>query len=51
MPFIGHIKPHKPCTSPEHQPPSAIVLEPGIHSWECPGCGELTTVNVPTVGL
>lgn len=35
-----------PCTSPEHNPPSMIVIPPGsklVHT--CPRCGEVTTIR------
>lgn len=34
------------CQHPEHYPPPMVVLEPGTHVWECPGCGELRRVVV-----
>lgn len=36
----------QPCLSPEHNPPSHIVLEPGIYRYTCPQCGETVTFNV-----
>ncbi len=27
------------CRHPEHQPPSMIVLEPGVYVHKCPSCG------------
>lgn len=35
-----------PCTSPEHNPPSMIVIPPGsklVHT--CPRCGQVTTIR------
>lgn len=34
----------KPCMSPEHSPPSMMVLMAGPHRWQCPVCGETTTI-------
>lgn len=34
---IGEVK--QPCLHPEHNPPTHIVLEPGIYEYVCPGCG------------
>lgn len=28
-----------PCYHPEHNPPSMIVLTPGVYEHVCPGCG------------
>jgi hypothetical protein len=28
------------CLSPEHNPPSHIVLEPGTYEYVCPSCGK-----------
>lgn len=36
----------RPCLHPEHNPPSMIVLEPGIYEHTCPGCGHRTTFTV-----
>jgi hypothetical protein len=53
MPFVPSrhtpIKPY--CNSPEHNPPDMIVLEPGAHVWQCPACGQETTVGVPSVRM
>jgi hypothetical protein len=37
----------RPCMHPEHNPPSHIVLQPGLHVWVCPGCGQETSIAVP----
>lgn len=29
-----------PCFSPDHEPPSHIVLEPGTYEHTCDACGE-----------
>lgn len=53
MSFIKHIKPTtmQACNSPEHNPPSMIVLPGGIHIWKCPDCGQKSNVYVPEVTL
>ena len=38
-----------PCSSPEHDPPTMIVLPPGQHTYVCPNCGEKTTFVVPEI--
>lgn len=48
MPFIKYEQP-KICTSPEHDPPTMIVLPPGEHTYQCPSCGKITTFTVPLV--
>jgi hypothetical protein len=40
---------HKRCSHPEHKPPMHIVLEPGTYKHTCPGCGKVTTFEVPLV--
>ena len=35
-----------PCRSPEHTPPSMMVLPPGSHTWVCPACGKEITFFV-----
>lgn len=51
MPFIKHVKPTEvwgvKCNSPEHNPPTTIVLPPGIHTWKCPSCGRERLVFIP----
>lgn len=39
--------PQVPCSHPEHNPPNAIVLEPGTYRHTCPGCKRATTFVVP----
>jgi len=49
MPFIKPKEIHpwiKPCLSPQHNPPSMIVLPPGRHTWQCPACGHEVTFTV-----
>ena len=40
----------KSCKSPEHKPPSHIVLDPGTWEWKCQTCGEVTIVCVHETG-
>lgn len=35
------------CRSPEHFPPSMIVLPPGLYEHECPACGAKERFRVP----
>lgn len=37
------------CTSPEHNPPMHIVLEPGRYEYVCPACGYKQIFTVPGV--
>jgi hypothetical protein len=37
----------RPCTSPEHDPPSMLVQQPGTYTWKCPHCGREVTYVVP----
>ncbi len=37
----------QPCMHPEHNPPSHMVLQPGLHVWVCPGCGQEQQIVVP----
>lgn len=39
----------RPCLSPDHKPPTQIVLEPGTYKHTCPDCGKVTVFTVPTV--
>ena len=41
---IGDVQ--RPCFSPEHNPPSMIVLAPGIYRYTCPACGKQVTFPV-----
>lgn len=34
------------CRSPEHNPPSMIVLSPGLYEHTCPACGQATRFAV-----
>lgn len=36
----------RPCLHPEHNPPSLIVLEPGVYEYQCPGCGKTIVFTV-----
>jgi len=37
------------CLSPEHFPPSYIVLEAGEYEYVCPQCGCVTNFTVPMI--
>lgn len=37
------------CHSPEHDPPSMQLFEPGTYEWTCPACGHITRFTVPLV--
>jgi hypothetical protein len=39
------------CSHREHNPPGMIVLKPGRHVWECPGCHAQQTIIVREVTL
>jgi len=51
MPFVQYEKPMEQCKSPEHNPPTMIVLPSGTHTYECPACGKRITftVNEPSL--
>lgn len=34
------------CLHPEHEPPTMIVLEPGVYEHTCPGCRRKVTFTV-----
>ena len=36
----------KPCSHPEHNPPSHRVFEPGVYKHTCPGCGASSVFTV-----
>jgi hypothetical protein len=40
-----------PCRHPEHQPPSHMVLGPGVYEHECPSCGKKSTFVVAGVTI
>ena len=46
MPFTNYEPPQKICLSPEHNPPSHLVQEPGTYTYQCPSCGQKTTYTV-----
>lgn len=37
------------CRHPEHNPPSMIVLKPGVYEHTCPACGKKRTFTVPLI--
>lgn len=39
------------CIHPEHNPPSHIVLSPGVYEHECPGCGAKTIFRINGIRL
>ena len=39
------------CMSPEHNPPSHMVMESGVYEYECPACGKKQTFEVPLVTM
>ncbi len=39
------------CRHPEHNPPSMIVLPPGIYEHTCPSCGRRVTFRVEPLGF
>jgi len=41
--------PLPPCSHPEHNPPSHIVLPPGEWEYECPGCGSKVKISSPSI--
>lgn len=41
---VADLKP--PCRHSEHNPPSMILLSPGIYEHVCPGCGQKSTFTV-----
>lgn len=42
MDLKGGSKPIKPCSDPEHNPPTHMVFEDGVWEHNCPGCGATT---------
>lgn len=36
----------QPCRNPDHDPPTMIVLEPGVYEHTCPGCGNKVVFTV-----
>lgn len=48
MPFVK-FTPHefeKQCRHPNHNPPSMIVLQPGVHTYQCPACKQEQTLTI-----
>lgn len=35
-----------PCLSHDHNPPSSILLSPGLYEYACPSCGHVTRFQV-----
>lgn len=44
---VSDLPGHMYCRNPEHNPPSMIVLPPGVYEHTCPGCGHVTRFVVP----
>jgi predicted RNA-binding Zn-ribbon protein involved in translation (DUF1610 family) len=42
-----HLKPTQQCTSPEHNPPSNIVVQEPTR-WRCPSCGKTVDIYPST---
>lgn len=38
--------PQPPCRHPEHNPPTHVVLEPGLYQWKCPECSHAVQFRV-----
>jgi hypothetical protein len=43
---IADLKPQEICRHPEHNPPTMIVLEPGVYEHTCPNCGNKITFTI-----
>ena len=39
----------KVCLNPSHNPPSHMVLEPGLYEYVCPSCGHTVNINIPLI--
>ena len=39
----------QPCLSPEHNPPTYVVYEPGTYEWTCPECTHKTIIRVSNI--
>ena len=51
MPFTDY-KPYKQgCKHPEHYPPTHIVLEAGVHTYQCPACLIEVKIYTPDFNL
>lgn len=37
------------CRHPEHNPPSMIVLPPGVYEYTCPACGHKTIFTIQAI--
>ena len=51
MTFIKHTPPMRFCRDQEHNPPTHMVLPAGSHTWECPTCGQYTTITTPEITM
>lgn len=39
----------RPCTSPDHSPPTMQVFSPGTYKHTCSACGHVTWFTVPLI--
>ena len=39
------------CSDPQHNPPSHMVLEPGVYQHTCPNCGNVIKFTVPKITI
>ena len=46
-----YYKDRPPCLHPEHNPPTNIVLDPGVYEHECPSCGHSQIVTIGRITL
>ncbi len=49
MPFIKHTPSLVTCLSPEHNPPTHVVLPAGTHVYLCPECKKSITIQVDSI--
>lgn len=49
MPFkkISSFSTEPRCLHPEHNPPTMILMEPGVYEYTCPGCEHSQEYVVP----
>jgi hypothetical protein len=47
---IGDLPKTQECRSREHDPPTNIVLKPGVYEHTCPACGWIVTFRVEHKG-
>jgi hypothetical protein len=49
MKLIKEYKPQDICRDKQHNPPSAIVLKPGLYEHTCPSCGKTVKISIPRI--